>query len=262
MKILDGKKAAKIIENKLKNKIKNFNLKPKLIIIQVGQNKISKKYINIKLKKAFDIGIEAIHLKYPENILESQLIKEIEKFSNQVDGLIVQLPLPKNFNTQKILNSIPIRKDVDGLNNQNFLITPATAKGVLDLLSFYKIKIKNKNVSVVGESNIVGKPIATLCKKRGAIVRTYNKKTGILGTEKADVLIVAAGQKNLIKKENIKEGVIIVDVGINVLTNKKIVGDVDRNSVGNLPAAISPVPGGVGPMTVISLFTNLIENLK
>lgn len=262
MKILDGKKAAFEIENNLKNKLKNFDFKPKLIIIQVGKNKISKKYINIKLKKAFDIGVKAIHLKYSENILENKLIQEIKNWSKLVNGLIVQLPLPKNFNTQKILNSIPIEKDVDGLNGNNFLITPATAKGVIDLLAFYDIKLKNKNVSIVGESNIVGKPIASLCKKNGAFVKTYNKKTGILGTEKADILIVAAGQKNLIKKENIKKGVIIIDVGINVLTNKKIVGDVDRNSISNLPFAISPVPGGVGPMTVISLFTNLIDNLK
>ena len=262
MKILNGKKASLAIEKKLKNKVKNFNFKPKLIIVQVGENKVSKKYIKIKLKKAFDIGVEATHLKYSKDILEDKLIQKIQSISKKVDGLIVQLPLPKSFNTQKILDSIPIKKDVDGLNSKNFLITPATAKGVLDLLSFYNIKVKNKKVSVVGDSNIVGKPIANLCRKKGAIVKTYNKTTGILGTETADVLIVAAGQKNLIKKENIKKGVIIIDVGINVLTNKKIVGDVDRNSVGNLPSAISPVPGGVGPMTVISLFTNLIDNLK
>jgi methylenetetrahydrofolate dehydrogenase (NADP+)/methenyltetrahydrofolate cyclohydrolase len=262
MKILNGIKVASIIEKKLKEKIKKNNLKPKLLIIQVGENKASNKYINFKMKKAFQINIEAIKLKYSKNIDEEKLINKIKKNAKNVDGLIVQLPLPKKYDTKKILNAIPLEKDVDGLNPKNNLITPATARGVMDLLFYYKINLKNKKVSVVGKSYLVGKPIAKLCLKNGANVKVHDKLTGLIGSEKADILIVAAGQKNLIKNQNIKKNVVIIDVGINVLTNKKIVGDVDRKSVGKKPSAISPVPGGVGPMTVISLFSNLIDILN
>lgn len=176
----------------------------------------------------------------------------------------MQLPLPDQIDKQAILDVIPYEKDVDGLATGNNIITPATPKGIINLLKSYEVKIEGKHVAVVGQSKLVGKPVATLCEHEGASqVDRYTKQTGIKGTEKADILIVAAGEANLIKKQNIKKGVVIIDVGINTIADKlamtKIVGDVDRVSVGEIPSAISPVPGGVGPMTVISLMQNIIE---
>lgn len=263
MKILNGKIISDKITNELKDKVRLMEHKPKLAIVQVGDEIASNKYIKFKLLKAKNIGIKGIHKKFDINISQKDLINEIYELSKNVDGLIIQLPLPNKMNKQEVLDAIPREKDVDGLTTKNSIITPATPRGIMTLLLEYNISVKGKEVAVVGQSNLVGKPTANLCVEAGAsIVNRFDKETGIKGTETADILIVAAGEHNLIKKENIKNGVVIIDVGINTLSNDKITGDVDRESVGEIPSAMSPVFGGVGPMTVISLFQNLIDIFK
>lgn len=263
MKILDGKKLASEITQDLKSRAALLNKKPLLIIINVGDNPASQKYVSSKIKKATEIGIKAKEVKVSAKVSQEKLEKLVAKKSKKATGIIVQLPLPEHISKQKVLDLIPFEKDVDGLATNNNLVTPATPKGIMTLMKRYDVELKGKKVAVVGQSNLVGKPVADLCELEGAKVSRYTKETTIVGTEKADVLIVAAGQANLIKKENIKKGVVIIDVGINSIADesamKKIVGDVDRDSVGELPNAISPVPGGVGPMTVISLMQNVIE---
>ena len=259
MKILEGTTIAKKITKKLIEKINLSNTKPRMTIIQVGDLAASNKYIKYKIKKGEEIGIEVSHIKVSDQVSESDLIKIVRDEQEGVHGLIVQLPLPKHINKERVLNSIEFEKDIDGLSKGNNLITPATPKGIILLLDEYQINVIGKKVSVVGQSPLVGLPLSNILELNGAIVKRHNLLSGIDGTEDAEILIVAAGSPNLIKKNNIKEGVLIIDVGINTLSNQKVVGDVDRKSIGNIPSAISPVFGGVGPMTVISLFINLIE---
>lgn len=267
MKILDGKALAAKKADELKIRVNNLGFTPIMRIIQVGDHPASNKYIKTKINKAFDLGIEGELLKIDDvTIPEKDLIEIVKAECEDVDGLIIQLPLPEHINKNKVLSAIPHDKDIDGLSRNNKIVIPATPRGIISLLEENGIEIKGKQVAVVGQSNLVGKPVSKLLEAKGGIVSTYTKETGIKGTENADILVVAAGEANLIKKENIKPGVVIIDVGINEIADenamKKIVGDVDRESVGDLPSAISPVPGGVGPMTVISLFENLIDLLE
>ena len=268
MLILDGKKIAKTKLDFLKKKIEKFDTKPKLTIIQVGDVFESNKYIGIKLKKATEIGVEANNIKLNELISQEKLIKIIEEECKKTDGLIIQLPLPNHLEKQFILNAVHFKKDIDGLSeiNHNFLyqnkecIFPATAKAIVSLLNAYNITIKNKKISIIGESNLVGKPTKELLIRMGGNVKSFNLETGIKGSEFADILIVAAGSPNLVKSDNVKDGAIIVDVGISKSEfSNKICGDVDLESVKNKIAAISPTIGGVGPLTVVSLLENLIE---
>ena len=263
MKILDGKSIAEEISKELKNKISKSGYTPRLAIFQIGDNPSSNKYINFKIKKAEEIGINAVLKKIDDHFPQEKLIEDIKDISPWVDGIIIQLPLPEGYDTKLILNSVPHNKDVDGLSEGNTKITPATPRGIMTLLKNNNIEIKNKVIAVVGQSNLVGKPLSNLFSLNNAkeVIR-IDKKTGLSGTERADILVVAAGHPNLIKEENIKSGVVIIDVGVNLLSNGKITGDVDRDSVGEIPSMISPVIGGVGPMTVISLFQNLVDNIK
>ena len=258
MKLLDGRVAAKAIEGKLKEEIKNRDTLT-LGIFQVGDNPASNKYISMKVQKANSLGIKTEVIKVSEEISNESLKELINKKCKDFDGAILQLPIPEHLDTREMLNAIAIEKDVDGLNSLNKKIVPATPRGILDLLSFYEISFKNKIIGVVGQSNLVGKPLADAIESQGFKVRRFDLKTGIKGTEECDILIVAAGSHNLIGKENVKENATIVDVGINTLSNKKIEGDVNFKEVKDKVSAISPVPDGVGPMTVISLISNLVE---
>ena len=264
MIIIDGKKVAHEIKNDLIKRIKKLSQTPKMKIVLVGQNGPSLKYVKAKINKANEIGIEGelIHIS-DVNIPEADLIAFVQQEAQSADGIIVQLPLPNHIDKHKVLNSIPFDKDIDGLAKGNNKITPATPRGIMSLLEAYNFDVKDKSVAVVGKSSLVGKPVALLCQKKGAHVTSYDLKTGINGTENADILIVAAGSAGLIKASNIKQNAVIIDVGINSIGDKKslkkITGDVDRDSIGQKAAAISPVPGGVGPMTVISLLQNLID---
>ena len=262
MKLLNGRELANKKTKELKEVISSLSFEPKMTIVQVGEDVASNKYVQFKLDKAWDLGIDAKAIKLEDTISEEHLEAIILEEVKSTDGLIIQLPLPKGIDKQRILNLVPFEKDIDGLAEGNNIITPATPRGILSLLKENDIKLKGVKAAVVGQSNLVGKPVSNLLEKEGSIVSRYDLSTGIKGTEETDVLIVAAGQLNLIKKENIKEGVTIIDVGINTFNNGKITGDVDRESVGDKPFALSPVPGGVGPMTVISLLENLVDTVK
>ena len=258
MKLLDGVVAAKANEKKIKEEIKN-NKKLILGIFQVGDNPASNKYISMKIQKASLLGIQAEVIKVNSDITNDKLEKIIKEKCLELDGALLQLPITKHLDTQRMLNAIPVEKDVDGLNSSNNKVVPATPRGILDLLNFYNVSLKDKVIGVVGQSNLVGKPLSNELESKGFKVKRFDLSTGINGTNLCDVLIVAAGHHNLIGKKDIKDGAIIIDVGINTLSNKKIAGDVNFEEVKDIASAISPVPGGVGPMTVISLFSNLIE---
>ena len=268
MLILDGKILANQKLEFLKKQISIMTTKPKMSIIQVGDVFESNKYIGIKIKQAKSIGIETNHIKLSEYIEQDELISLIKQECQQTNGLIIQLPLPQHLDKQKLLDAVDIEKDIDGLSqkNHNMLyqnkecIFPATAKAIISLLTFYNIPIKKQKIGIIGESNLVGKPTKELLERMGGIVNSFNLETGIKKSENADILIVAAGSPNLVKAENIKEGAVIIDVGVSkTKLSNKISGDVDFESVKNKASAISPTIGGVGPLTVVSLLENLVE---
>ncbi|MEA4162764.1 bifunctional 5,10-methylenetetrahydrofolate dehydrogenase/5,10-methenyltetrahydrofolate cyclohydrolase [Mycoplasma sp. 4404] len=276
MQILSGKELAKQELAKLKQEIIDLNLERKLrmAIIQVGDNAASNKYIAHKLRVAEDLGIEAELFKFDEDISQDRLLKKMDRINEKFDGIIVQLPLPSHLPTQVILDAVPYDKDIDGLTTKNEFrlyndtadkhFVPATARGVLELMEHYGIDVENKRVCVVGRSHVVGKPLAHIIKRKNANVSTYNEETGIKGIENADILIVAIGVAKYIKAHNVKEGAIVIDVGTNLddKLSAELSGDVDFENVKDKVAAITPVPGGVGPMTVVALMKNLVDIVK
>lgn len=260
---------------------------PRLAIISVGDNPQSRIYIEQKKKFGLKIGVEVIDINYPAEIGLEELKDNISKIcsdskdqigQNKVTGAILQLPLPASFSkeeTQRIIDIIPLEKDVDGLTtkNQDLLntdlgnaILPATARGIMEMLNFYNIDIKNKKVSVLGRSNLVGKPVALVLNSKQAIVTVCHSQTEEIDKKilDADILISATGKAGIINSKNIRNGQIIIDVGILVNENGKIVGDADQDiyNLNNLDISISPVPGGVGPLTVAGLFLNLLDLYK
>ena len=277
MILLDGKKVAAQKTIELQQRINVLKQKPVCVIIQVGDLFESNKYIANKIKKAQELGIEISLEKFNDlQISQTDLINYIENLINSHPfkshlGIIVQLPLPIDFDKQLILDTIDPTCDIDGLSTTNMnnfyqdqksFMIPATAKAILTLLNAYQIELNNKKMMVIGESNLVGKPTKHLLKKYSNNVSSRNIDTGIKGSEYADFLVVAAGSAKLIKAENVKDQAVVVDVGINTLDNKKVVGDVDFEDVKDKVLAISPTPGGVGPLTVISLFENLVEKCE
>lgn len=261
MQILDGRIAKAHYVDELKSKISSLSLIPCLVIIQVGNRPDSDSFIKSKKIFAKKIGVNEIHVNLPENVEQDEVISIIKKYNEDknVQGIIVQLPLPKHLNPDIIIETIDSGKDVDGLTSNTKFI-PATARGISMLFDFYKIDIKDKKVTVLGKSKLVGGPIARMCLNRGAKVTVYDSKT-IDTKEKsksADVLIVAIGNAKFITKDYVNNNQIVIDVGINRLENN-IVGDVDFENVKDIVKSITPVPGGVGQMTVLSLFENLLE---
>ena len=281
MKIIDGKKAREALLPALEQRISRFKKPLTLAIIQVGEKPDSTVYINAKKKFATKIGVNAKHIQAPENIEEKKLIQIIEECNADpnIQGIIIQLPLPQHLNKDLVIDTIKPCKDADGLTATNVkgwtegnsdAILPATARGVRDLLSFYNISLMNKKIVVVGRSMLVGKPIAFMCMTLNgdATVTICHSKTKNLEdeTKTADILIVATGNPKLIGTKHVRAGQIIVDVGINALQlpdiddgKRHLVGDVDFDAVKDIVEAITPVPGGVGPMTVLSLFENLVD---
>ena len=277
MILLDGKKVAAQKTIELQQRINVLKQKPVCVIIQVGDLFESNKYITNKMKKAQELGIRITLEKFNDpQISQTDLINYIENLINLHPlkshlGIIVQLPLPIDFDKQLILDTIDPTCDIDGLSTTNMnnfyqdqkpFMIPATAKAILTLLNDYQIELNNKKMMVIGESNLVGKPTKHLLKKYSNDVSSRNIDTGIKGSEYADFLVVAAGSAKLIKAENVKDQAVVVDVGINTLDNKKVVGDVDFEDVKDKVLAISPTPGGVGPLTIISLFENLVEKCE
>ncbi len=272
--ILNGKEVAEVREGNLRASISSLSTPPHLAIIQVGNNSASTKYIEYKKRFAGRVGAIVTHEQQEENINEKELCEHIQNYNDDISvhGIIVQLPLPKHIRPWVIMDAIDPKKDVDGLTSTNLrhvyendeIILPATTKGILTLLENYNIKLEGKHVVVVGRSSLVGKPTALACINRNATVTVCHSKTNNLieVTNTADILIVAIGQANLIRESYIKKGCVVVDVGINVDEENKVTGDVLFESLSEKADAISPVPGGVGPMTIVSLFENLLQVYK
>ncbi len=277
MNILDGKKTAKEFEGNIKEEVKLLEAKygrvPKLVVVLVGNNPASMAYVSSKEKASKRVGINGVTLRLDETIKEDELLKVVDDLNNDesVDGMIVQLPLPKHINSDVILNHIDPNKDVDGLSfinagrlaNRQYGLLPATPKGVMMLLDHYNVEYAGKHAVVVGASNLVGAPMAKLLMHRHATITICHSMTKDLAshTRLADILVVATGVVGLINGDMVKEGVIVVDVGINRVDDK-IVGDVDFESVSKKASLITPVPGGVGPMTINALMFNVLEAFK
>lgn len=271
-KIIDGKKISLKIKDELKMEVEKLKVKPKLVVISVGDNPASKVYVGQKEKAANYIGIEYLHKHY-DNISDDDLVKEIEKLNKDkcVDGIIVQLPLPDGMDEKRIVNTISCDKDVDGLTylnaglliNNKETLASCTPKGIMKLLEHEKVKIEGANAVVVGRSILVGKPIANLLLNANATVTVCHSKTKDLSkiTKKADILIAAIGKKHFITRDMVKRGSIVIDVGINRVDGK-LYGDVDYDNVFDKVSKITPVPGGVGPMTVVMLMENVLKAYK
>ncbi len=275
--ILDGKKLAYSIKENLKEEIENLKkrgITPSLSVILVGENKASHKYVSFKEKACKELGIESSVFKFPENTTEEELLGLIYNLNKdkRVNGILVQLPLPKHIDQKKVLQSIDPLKDVDGftpyclgrLLTDNPLFIPCTPKGVIKMLDAYRVNIEGMHAVMVGRSVIVGKPLSLLLLRKNATVTICHSKTENLGhiTSKADILCVAIGKERFIKSSMIKEGAVIIDIGINVASNGKVIGDVDFDEVSKKARWITPVPGGVGPMTIAMLMENTLQAAK
>lgn len=270
MKILDGKKIAKKILDNLKKEIRSRRLKLKLAVISVGENPVSQIFINQKEKACQMVGIGFKLFKFPARIKTPELKKGIEKIVKNPDisGVIIQLPLPKKFPAEEFLNLIPEKKDIDVLSEKSLgkfyqgtlPILPPTVGGIFHLSKNYRIKLKGKNVVVVGAGRLVGNPLALWLLQQKATVSVLNEftKDALSFTKKADILISGVGKPNLIKGRMLKNDIVIIDAGTSI-KNGKLVGDVDFKSVSEKVSYITPVPGGVGPMTVAYLLKNLVK---
>lgn len=268
--ILDGKKLNKEISESLKKEISLYDQKPKLMILQIGDNASSNVYIKTKIKFAERIGVLAEVIKFNDSVLEKEVIETIQKLNNDetVHGIIVQLPIPSSLKTSNIIDQINPLKDVDGMTSVNLAklfrgedsgFIPATTKGVATLLKKNNFEVKGKNITMIGRSVLVGKPTAMYLTNLGATVTLCHKDTPDLSlpVKDADIVITATGVPGLVKESDLKSNQIIIDIGI-TKKGDQILGDTDL-SKDSAVAAFSPVPGGVGPMTVACLFENLLE---
>ncbi len=271
MAILDGKALSEQLIDSVKEKAEE--LSPTLAVILVGENPASMAYVRNKKKACERAGIEYREFKYPDSITQESLLQKIEELNqdDSVNGLIVQLPLPEQIYVPDVIRAVAPAKDVDGFHAYNvgkmFLspefedLPPATPLGIVKLLDHYDIPIQGQEVVVVGHSNIVGKPISMMMLNRNATVTTCHIHTKDLSahTRRADILIVAVGKEKLITADMVKEGVVVVDVGMNRNEAGKLCGDTDFDAISKKASFITPVPGGVGPMTVAALIINTIR---
>ncbi len=273
--IIDGKKISNEIKDELKEKVaklKNEGKEITLAVVLVGQDPASKIYVKNKEKACEYVGVNSKTYELPQTTSEEELLKLINELNanQEVNGILVQLPLPKHINEELVINTISPLKDVDGFHPENvgklsigqagfISCTPA---GIIELLKRYNIEIEGKNCVIVGRSNIVGKPMAMLLLRENATVTVCHSRTKNLEemTKQADILVAAIGRAKFIGKEHIKEGAIIIDVGMNRDDNNKLCGDVDFDAVKDCVKAITPVPGGVGPMTIAMLLYNCVES--
>lgn len=284
MILLDGKDLAKRLRDELRNDIAQLGQTPRLGIVIVGHNPASETYVANKMKAAAEVGIEAVKFSFEDSISQDELLAEVARLNqdDSIDGFIVQLPLPKHIDEAAIVSAIDYRKDVDGLTPENVgrtmqgqpSIVSATPRGIRTLLARYNIPTDGQHIVVVGRSNIVGKPMAMLLMQKheygNATVTLCHSHTRNLQqiTASADILIVAAGSPKLITADMVKPGATVIDVGINrvedatSLKGFRLCGDVDFEAVAPKCFAITPVPGGVGPMTIVSLLRNLLTARK
>ena len=275
---IDGKAFSQTVLEKIReehSQLKEKYGKPAgLAVVIVGNNPASQVYVKNKIRACENVGFYSENIELDENISEKELLQEIDKLNknDRINGILVQLPLPSHINELKIINSISPEKDVDGFHVANigkmvigdetgFL--SCTPYGIMQLLEEYKIEIAGKDAVIIGRSNIVGKPMALMLIQKGATVQVCNSNTKDLRKKlnKADIIIVAAGVPKLLKKEDVKEGAVVIDVGINRVDGK-ICGDVDYEEVAEKTSYITPVPGGVGPMTIASLIKNPFKSYK
>ena len=272
--IIDGKKIAQDIKDELKSKVEYENLQKRLDVIIVGEDPASQVYVRNKEKACEYIGIKSKTHIISSDISEEELIKIIKglNITPQSSGILVQLPLPDHIREKEVLNSIACDKDVDGFNPINVGnlsigekgFVSCTPAGIIELLKRSNVEIDGKNCVIIGRSNIVGKPMAMLMLKENATVTICHSHTKDLKqiTKTADILIVAIGQPKMITSEYVKEGAVVIDVGIHRMDNGKLCGDVDFESVSKIASKITPVPGGVGPMTIAMLMKNVVEGYK
>nr|WP_314993430.1 bifunctional methylenetetrahydrofolate dehydrogenase/methenyltetrahydrofolate cyclohydrolase FolD [uncultured Capnocytophaga sp.] len=286
MELLDGKKTSTLVQEAIAEEVREILAQgqrpPHLVAILVGDNGASMTYVNNKVTACERVGFASSVVNLPENVSQEDLLKEIEKLNEDkgIDGFIVQLPLPKHINEQEVLLAINPDKDADGFHPTNFgrmalgleAFIPATPYGILELLSQYKIPTDGKNVVVIGRSDIVGRPISILLSQKpwnATVILTHSRTQNLAElTQKADIIIAALGIPNFLKAEMVKEGAVIIDVGITRVKDAsakkgfRIVGDVDFEHVKNKASYITPVPGGVGPMTIAMLMKNTLNAYK
>ena len=276
-KIIDGKEIARLVRADWKiraDKLKAAGVTPGLAVIMVGENAASKVYVRNKVRACQDIGIHSEEILLPAEATQEKVLAAIDKLNvdPNIHGILVQLPLPPQIDVHTVIDRIKLEKDVDGFNLYNVggLVTggtvfpPCTPYGVVCLLEYSNIPITGQNVVVVGASNIVGKPMALMLMQREATVAICHVKTRDLAqfTILADILVVAAGKPNLITAPMVKTGAVVIDVGINRLPDGTLVGDVDFDAVKKKASYITPVPGGVGPMTITMLLCNTIQSAE
>lgn len=274
MAIIDGKHISDLIRDELKDEIAKINEKGDIIrlaVIIVGKDPASEIYVRNKIKACEYVGIESLCYTFPENVSEEEILSLIDKLNNDesVYGILVQLPLPNHLNKERILNKINVCKDVDGFSayqagrlflGENALVS-CTPKGIIELLHRYNIDLVGKNAVVIGRSNIVGKPTAMLLMQNNATVTVCHSMTTNLAeyTKKADIIVLAVGKPQFLTSDMIKDGVVVIDAGINRV-NGKLCGDSDFEAIKDKCSFITPVPGGVGPMTVTMLLKNTLQS--
>lgn len=274
MEILDGKKLSNDIIEELKvrcDELKEKGIKPKFAVIMVGNDKASQIYVKNKRKACERIGIECVECFLDENIQQKELIDKIKELNsdNTIHGILLQSPIPKHLNINEAFETISPKKDVDGFNptnvgklclNQNTFVS-CTPFGIIKLLDKYGIDLAGKKVTIIGRSNIVGKPLIQCFLNKNATVTICHSKTDDIKehTKDADIVVVAIGKPKFLKENMVKKNSVIIDVGINRDDNGKIIGDVDFENVSKKSSYITPVPGGVGPMTIAMLMNNVIK---
>ena len=272
--VIDGKFVSQELRTQMKDRIAKLKLKgikPGLAVILVGDNPASQVYVRNKIRACESIGVQSVVKRLTANSSEQSVLAELSRFNNDasINGILVQLPLPNHIDENKILETIRPEKDVDGFHKVNVgaMVTgnanfyPCTPHGVMKLLDFYDIPIEGQHAVVIGRSNIVGKPMALMLLERGATVSICNSKTPDLSmfTRQADIVVAAVGRINVLSGGMIKEGAAIIDVGINRLQDGSLAGDIDYASVQRVAGFVTPVPGGVGPMTITMLLENTIR---
>jgi 5,10-methylene-tetrahydrofolate dehydrogenase/methenyl tetrahydrofolate cyclohydrolase len=283
--ILDGKQISNDIKTELKeeiNVLKDKNIVPGLGIILVGERKDSSTYVRMKKKSCLEIGIRNFDIHLPEDVTQETIIQEVEKMNhnNEIHGILIQLPLPKHINEEEVIKRVHLNKDVDGfhptnignlaLNRLKNLMCPCTPEGCIEILDRYNISLEGKHVVILGRSNIVGLPLSLLFLHRNSTVTICHSRTKNLSniTKTADILVGACGKAKFIKNNDIKQDCVILDVGINSepdISKKlgyKLVGDIDFNDVIDKCLAITPVPGGIGPMTIAMLLKHTVKLAK
>ena len=271
---INGKEIAKKIKDKIKQEAESLEKKPGLAVIIIGENPASKIYIKHKERACEYVGFYSEKIELPEETTENGLLDIVEKLNkdDKIHGILVQLPLPEHIDEDKIISAINPEKDVDGfhpISMGNLLIgkkgfIPCTPKGIIKLIESAGVDIQGKDAVVIGRSNIVGKPIAMLLMRKNATVTICHSKTKNIKEvcKRADILVVAIGRANFVTEDMVKEGAVVIDVGINRLENGKLAGDVDYENVKNKVSFITPVPGGVGPMTIAMLMQNTLDSYK